>query len=172
MAENSSIFSGIGGEKCDKCARGFVQEALITPDHPVLNKTIPYGEVPSCLPCGECFTNWDRILFELRNQTKDQVSKAEQVKVTGATGAYTRFFEEMESKLTEIKTILDGASISNEELMAVQKEIDSISGVLTETTKELDVLDSGLADTKQAILQVRHNKSHFYHICSKTNFHF
>lgn len=108
-----------------------------------------------CLPCGECFTNWDRILSELSNQTSAQIAKAEQVKVTGATGAYTRSFEKMEANLREIKTILDGASISNEELSAVQTEIDGISAVLTKTTKELEGLDSTLAGTKQSILQAR-----------------
>ena len=83
------------------------------------------------------------------------MDKAEIVKVTGATGAYTRFFEEMESKLEEIKSILQGASISNDELSDVQSKIDSISEVLTTTTDELDGLDSNLADTKQAIIQAK-----------------
>ena len=148
-------FSGIGGEKCDECARGYVQRADLTPEHPVLNKTIPYGADPDCIPCGECFENWDRILINLETTTKEEVEKAEIVKVTGATGAYTRFFEEMEEKLQEIKDILAGASISNDELEAVQAEIDSITGVLTETTEELDGLDSNLADTKGAILQAK-----------------
>jgi len=89
----------IGGEKCDECARGYVQRADLSPDHPVLNKTIPYGADPDCIPCGECFSNWDRILTNLETTTKEEVVKAEIVKVTGATGAYTRFFEEMEEKL-------------------------------------------------------------------------
>ena len=148
-------FSGIGGEKCDECARGYVQRADLTPEHPVLNKTIPHGADPDCIPCGECFENWDRILINLETTTKEEVEKANIVKVTGATGAYTRFFEEMEEKLQEIKDILAGASISNDELEAVQAEIDSITGVLTETTEELDGLDSNLADTKGAILQAK-----------------
>lgn len=38
--------TGISGDKCNKCARGFL------------------GQSPYCSPCGECFTNWDRILDE------------------------------------------------------------------------------------------------------------
>ena len=155
FVSKSLSFLGIGGEKCDECARGYVQRADLSPDHPVLNKTIPYGADPDCIPCGECFSNWDRILTNLETTTKEEVVKAEIVKVTGATGAYTRFFEEMEEKLQEIKDILAGASISNDELSAVQNEIDAISGVLTTTTEELDGLDSNLADTKQAILQAK-----------------
>ena len=150
------IFLGIGGEKCDQCARGYVQKADITDTHLVLNKTIPYGEAPSCIPCGECFTNWDRILNEIKSKTDTEVAQAEQVKATGVTGTYYKsHFDEMETKLAEVKEILAGASISNEELAAVQTEIDQISEVLTITTNELDSLDSSLADTKQTILQAR-----------------
>merc|ERR1712045_872570 len=57
---------GIGGEKCDQCARGHVQDIAISVDHPVKNKTIPFGETPNCIQCGECFDNWDRILKDLK----------------------------------------------------------------------------------------------------------
>lgn len=40
--------SGIGGDKCDQCDRGFL------------------GQAPYCSPCGECFDNWDRTLDGLR----------------------------------------------------------------------------------------------------------
>ena len=76
-----------------------------------------------------------------------------QVKVTGTTGAYTRVFEEMEAKLKEIKEILESASISNDELVGVQSDIDKISSVLTETTARLNDLDSDLAGTKQHMMQ-------------------
>ena len=109
-----------------------------------------------CIPCGECFTNWDRILTEIKDQTEDEISKAEQVKSAGVTGEkYRSYFEEMEEKLSEVRQILAGASISNEELSAVQVEIDKISDVLTTTTTELDTLDEGLSDNNQAILQAK-----------------
>lgn len=38
---------GIGGEKCDSCARGYL------------------GKAPNCSPCGECFENWDQTQKEL-----------------------------------------------------------------------------------------------------------
>ena len=73
--------------------------------------------------------------------------------MTGTTGAYTRVFEEMEAKLKEIKEILESASISNDELVGVQSDIDKISGVLAETTARLNDLDSDLAGTKQSMMQ-------------------
>ena len=75
------IFIGIGGEKCDQCDRGWVQDALLTFDHPVRNRTIPHGDLPECVACGECFNNWDRILEELRNKTEKVVEDAKKVKV-------------------------------------------------------------------------------------------
>ena len=75
------IFIGIGGEKCDQCDRGWVQSADINVDHPVRNRTIPYGELPQCVECGECFSNWDRILEDLRTKTEKTVEDAKKVKV-------------------------------------------------------------------------------------------
>ena len=54
--------SGIGGEKCDECALGHVQNIPISPDHPVQTRYIPANSRPDCVPCGECFDNWERIL--------------------------------------------------------------------------------------------------------------
>ena len=53
---------GIGGEKCDECAVGFVHKMPLTSDHPVNTRIIPSGQTPNCQPCGECFDNWNRIL--------------------------------------------------------------------------------------------------------------
>lgn len=41
---------GIGGEKCDTCARGYL------------------GTAPNCSPCGECFENWDQAQKELNGK--------------------------------------------------------------------------------------------------------
>ena len=66
--------SGIGGEKCDECAVGFVQEGELTPENPVLDRKIEHDELPACIECGECFTNWNRILTELKNATERKVT--------------------------------------------------------------------------------------------------
>lgn len=41
---------GIGGVKCDECARGFT------------------GRAPYCQTCGECFDNWDLVLNDLQGE--------------------------------------------------------------------------------------------------------
>lgn len=40
---------GIGGHQCNVCDRGYL------------------GTAPVCIPCGECFDNWDRTLQEYRS---------------------------------------------------------------------------------------------------------
>lgn len=40
--------TGVTGYKCDRCARGTT------------------GVLPHCVPCGECFDNWDDIIMVLR----------------------------------------------------------------------------------------------------------
>ena len=64
----NNTFAGIGGEKCDECAIGFVHELPLTRDHPVNTRIIPSGQTPNCQPCGECFDNWNRILDGKLNQ--------------------------------------------------------------------------------------------------------
>ena len=120
------------------------------------NKTIPYGETPNCVRCGECFDNWDRILKDLKKQTEEGVKNAEQVKITGADP--NDMFHGMENQLEEIKSILSGASIKNEELEEVQRVINDITEALQGTTTELDNLDNSLANTKQSIQQVCHGR--------------
>ncbi len=47
---NCVCMLGMGGAKCDQCARGFL------------------GQMPFCSPCGECFDNWDLILNDLKSE--------------------------------------------------------------------------------------------------------
>ncbi len=52
-----------------------MQSRPVTPEHPVLDRKIPYGDTPVCVECGECFTNWERILVELGKKTAKQVGE-------------------------------------------------------------------------------------------------
>lgn len=47
---------GITGLKCDRCDRGTT------------------GELPNCVPCGECFDNWDAIVKDLKSEFDYQYS--------------------------------------------------------------------------------------------------
>ncbi|XP_050314835.1 laminin subunit beta-1 isoform X2 [Anthonomus grandis grandis] len=124
---------GVGGHKCDRCERGYI------------------GEVPSCQTCGECFDNWDRILQESKNETLAIIERAGDIKKVGATGAYTKEFDEMKARLDEIEKLLsnsNGIDVDSieEELQVLRSRIN-----LTENDK-LKALDNALANIKQNIL--------------------
>ncbi|CAG0885936.1 unnamed protein product [Cyprideis torosa] len=104
---------GIGGEKCDRCARGYI------------------GYSPTCSPCGECFENWDRVLAELADRTKAVVHAATELKSSGATGAYTKEFEEMDNKL--------------------QEKLDAVEQDVSNTTQRIFLITLGLTDIRGTI---------------------
>ena len=168
------IFEGIGGDKCDECAVGHVQNIPISPDHPVQTRYIPANSRPDCVPCGECFDNWERILkgnhmellyvetklflfTDLKVNTTMRVDEAEKVKITGAAGAYSAAFENMESQIGEINQIIDRSSLKNEELASFSNQIEAIEARLDDTGDRMKNLDNSLTNTEQAILQGQYN---------------
>lgn len=117
---------GIGGYKCDQCARGYL------------------GDAPYCSPCGECFDNWDDILKSLNDQTDDIIERAKQIKQQGATGAYTKEFEEVEKKIDSIRDILNNTTVSTKDIKKINDNIDKLRTRLTDSTKNLKVTDDSL----------------------------
>ena len=67
--------------------------------------------------------------------------KANQVKMTGVTGAYSYKFDELETMMTEVKEILKSGSITNDELRGVQAEIDRISYSLSQVYKLVKIIN-------------------------------
>ena len=93
----------------------------------------------------------------MKNTTEQKVLEAEKVKVTGAAGAYTRSFEDMEEKIDSVKDIISSASVSVEELVGYQDRIEGMTGQLDATTERMDKLGISLADTKKSIYQGLYN---------------
>jgi len=147
----------IGGEKCDECDVGYVHNRPIGPGHEVQTRLIPYGDRPNCVPCGECFNNWERILTDLKDNTTLRVEEANKVKITGAAGAYTAAFENMESQIAEVNKIIDRSSLKNEELAIFAENINGIEAQLEDTTKRMENLDNSLTEIEQSILQGQYN---------------
>nr|XP_023021103.1 laminin subunit beta-1 isoform X2 [Leptinotarsa decemlineata] len=124
---------GVGGYKCDRCDRGYI------------------GDVPECIPCGECFDNWDRILQETKNQTLDMIERADDIKKVGATGAYTKEFDEMQNKLDEIEKLLNNTD--EIDLGDIEDELQKLRDRISKTENDkLNKLDGELDDNKQLIL--------------------
>ncbi|KAI8440127.1 hypothetical protein MSG28_001532 [Choristoneura fumiferana] len=110
---------GIGGYKCDLCARGYL------------------GEAPQCYACGECFDNWDLLIGELRTQTEYAIGNASKIKLVGATGAYTRDFEEMTNKLSEVETLLESSKQGQTTVKDLMSNVTALQNQLTEADKKV-----------------------------------
>ncbi|XP_022829188.1 laminin subunit beta-1 [Spodoptera litura] len=110
---------GIGGYKCDMCARGYL------------------GEAPRCYACGECFDNWDRLINDLRIQTEYAIGNASKIKVVGATGAYTRDFDEMTKKLSEVENMLQSAKQGQTTVKDLLSNVTSLQNLLAEADEKV-----------------------------------
>ncbi|XP_025834691.1 laminin subunit beta-1-like, partial [Agrilus planipennis] len=107
---------GIGGRSCDECARGYL------------------GTAPYCSPCGECFDNWDRILKEHENKTLHIIERGKNIKKIGATGAYTKEFDEMQNQLDEIEQLLN--STTNIDIDQIEDKINNLANQIQDAKGE------------------------------------
>lgn len=135
MRENGSCICrpGIGGYKCDTCARGFL------------------GEAPQCYACGECFDNWDKIINDLKTRTEYAIANASKIKVIGATGAYTRDFDEMTKKLFEIENMLQSEKHGQSTVQDLLSNITSIQDLLTKAENKIKNSNEHLNDVTTKI---------------------
>ncbi|BFZ08525.1 hypothetical protein BsWGS_11564 [Bradybaena similaris] len=117
---------GVTGLKCDRCARGTT------------------GDLPYCVPCGECFDNWDKIIMELRVQTHDIVKRANDVSVTGAIKAFDDEFRLLQDNIDEINTILSTINFTQVDIKDIQNMLETVKSNLTESTKGLNLVDDDL----------------------------
>ncbi|KAF5272841.1 hypothetical protein FQR65_LT00437 [Abscondita terminalis] len=123
---------GIGGYNCDECDKGY------------------YGNAPSCTPCGECFDNWNRILKGHRNRTLQIIDRAKNIKKIGATGAYTKEFDEMQKQLNEIDILLNSTKYID--VNSIEKQLADLSLRINETeTGQMQDLYNLLDNSTQSI---------------------
>lgn len=122
---------GMGGYKCDMCARGYL------------------GEAPHCQACGECFSNWDSVIADLQIESEYAIGNASKIKLVGATGAYTRDFEDMTKKLFEMESILQSAkegetTVQQLSLGAanVQEQLSKAEQIVKDSTDNLNAITS------------------------------
>jgi len=123
----------------------------------VLTRVIPYGHRPDCVSCGECFSNWNRILDELQVNTTLRVEEARKVKMTGAAGVYSPIFQKMEDQIAEVNNIIDQSSLKNEELTSFTNDIRGIEERLANTNQRNKDLDNNLAEIETSIVQGQYN---------------
>lgn len=109
------------------------------------------GSAPYCDPCGECFDNWDLILNVLQNETLQVIDEAKQIKTLGATGAYTKEFDAMESNLSIVRNLLDNTTVSagdinllDQIVTDLRKHLNGSMDKLQVTEGKLEVIYSGI----------------------------
>lgn len=124
---------GVAGYKCDRCDRGTT------------------GSLPYCVPCGECFDNWDTIISELKEETDILVTEGSNIKVSGAPGAFGKEFKDMEDKLDEVRRIIAGTNVTTEDLDSMKEKLNQIRKNLTDSGNELDTVENDMADTTTRI---------------------
>ncbi|KAK2178481.1 hypothetical protein NP493_542g02038 [Ridgeia piscesae] len=124
---------GVGGHKCDRCARGTT------------------GFMPNCVPCGECFDDWDRIISELSSQTNRLIQEGSEIKIGGVKGIFEAEFRSMEDKLDEVRRILAGTNVTQHDLDRLQDSLNNIRKNLTDSNVQLDTVNKEVIDTSDRI---------------------
>lgn len=146
---------GIGGYKCSECARGYL------------------GRAPHCSPCGECFDNWDLILINLKGsfswilnfrfkqiifhfsliiaQTGMVLDEAKQIKTLGATGAYTKEFENMAHKIQQVRELLENTTIDEQTINDIQSAISEVTLHMNGSRTELHSIEHDIDEISYAI---------------------
>lgn len=127
--------TGVSGYKCDRCARGTT------------------GDLPNCVPCGECFDNWDRIIRDLRDQTHYLVDSAKNISVTGAIQAFDEEFKLMSNHIDEIRKILASVNFTQLDIRDIEDMLKTIERNLTDNSKNLKSLDDELGQTTARVQQ-------------------
>lgn len=102
------------------------------------------GEAPYCSPCGECFDNWDDILDGLKQETDEIIEKAKLIKTQGATGAYTKEFEDVEKKMEIIQSILNNTTVSARDIKKINEKVDKLRTHLETSEANLKETDADL----------------------------
>ncbi|CAL8279484.1 unnamed protein product [Boreogadus saida] len=117
---------GVSGVRCDQCARGFS------------------GLFPACLPCHQCFGDWDRIVQDLAVRTKTLAGRAHEIQSTGLTGAYEKAFRDLEEKLAQAQGIVNARNATATAVGTLMELIEDLRAQIGETTDTLNLLEGDL----------------------------
>lgn len=103
------------------------------------------------MPCGECFTNWDTIINELRSETSILIRQGSEIKHGGASEAFEEDFLEMERKLEEVRQIVEGTDTSVSGLDEIEERLRVIRQNLTSSSQQLGTIDDQTRDSSGRI---------------------
>jgi coxsackievirus/adenovirus receptor len=80
----------------------------------------------------------------LKDQTSDLIERAKKIKTQGATGAYTKEFDDIERKIGNIKNILDNTTISSQ-------DIDDVDQLIASLRTRLDSSENSLKESEGSL---------------------
>nr|XP_015203458.1 PREDICTED: laminin subunit beta-2 isoform X1 [Lepisosteus oculatus] len=123
---------GVSGVRCDQCARGFS------------------GQFPDCLPCHQCFGDWDRVVQDLAARTRALTERARVIQHTGLTGAYEKNFRELEEKLAQAQAIVNARNATAESIASLMDLIKGLRARIGETTDTLNQLEGELTSVQDS----------------------
>ncbi|XP_035677863.1 laminin subunit beta-1-like isoform X6 [Branchiostoma floridae] len=124
---------GVTGMKCDQCARG------------------TRGNLPQCVPCGECFDNWDNIIKGLENETRHELDRAKNIESSGVPGAYDDRFKGIEDDLNAARNLLGGGLPDGTGVQELEAELDGLKDQLETQDQSLDGIENDLGKASQDI---------------------
>ncbi|XP_046482664.1 laminin subunit beta-1-like [Neodiprion pinetum] len=125
--------AGIGGVKCDHCDRGYL------------------GVAPSCIPCGECFKNWDLTLSGLSNRTYDVIDAASKIQKIGTAGIYSQEFDNMDEVLMGVRELVNKTSVTAEDLLELVDFANNLNNTVSFSDAILDEVDNYIGSISQRV---------------------
>lgn len=123
------------GDKCDQCA----------PD--------TSGKMPQCEVCGECYYQWKVTLESLSRNISVEVPRAYNLSLTpqpgsGSINAYDKELKELEDKLKRVEMILKNQATTENDTMALEKELDSIDIELQDVRNQLENMEKEVSSSE------------------------
>lgn len=77
-------------------------------------------------------------------QTDSIIERAKLIKLQGATGAYTKEFEDVEKNIETIRNILNNTTVSTKDIKKINDHIDRLRTKLDDSEKSLKITDNAL----------------------------
>ncbi|XP_013395107.1 laminin subunit beta-1 isoform X3 [Lingula anatina] len=130
---------GVAGHKCDRCERGTT------------------GQLPNCVPCGECFDNWDKIIQDLAGRTRLLIQEANEIKIQGVSKAYEQVFREMESKLDQVRQLIENANVSVADIEGLKLKLEQLRTQLDGQANSVQGVEDGVKEAGREILKTENS---------------
>ena len=125
---------GIIGMQCDSCARGTT------------------GTFPACVPCGECYDNWEREVQIIEDQINQLADKAQNIHLDAANlteEELQAIFKDLKQTLKEAEKLAKSSPGNDEEITELTNTLRDLGAALQTKSDQLDTLEGRIGDIDQ-----------------------